>query len=106
MRREFGLCLLEPDFAFAHAWRKWSSARNFPSVAGNRTGKSILDWVGKVRTSPKCKCGMGHGSVGESYVVYDDWTVDECLDLHADERASAAAWIQFGAPFLSSFQPQ
>ena len=94
------------EFAFDHAWRNWSRARQFPSVTGHDPGN--LFWIGVAKSERRqgvC-AAWRTGRWSEPYIAYQDWTVTECLDLHADERASAADWVDLGRLYVSDFKPE
>lgn len=97
---------LELEFAFNHAWHGWSRAGEFPSIAG--PGPGNLFWIGLAKSEGRrgISAAWRSGRWAEPYIVYEDWTVEECLDLHADDRASAASWVQLGALFVSDFNPE
>ena len=50
--------------------------------------------------------GMGDGRWAEPYLTRDGWAVEECLELHADERASVSDWEILGRLFVSEFKPE
>ena len=94
------------EFAFNHAWRNWSRARQFPSVTGHDPGN--LFWIGVAKSERRrgvCAAWQT-GRWSKPYIAYQDWTVKECLDLHADERASAADWVELGRLYVSDFKPE
>ena len=94
------------EFAFNHAWRTWSQARQFPSVTGHDPGN--LFWIGVAKSERRrgvCAARQT-GRWSEPYIAYQDWAVEECLDLHADERASAADWVELGRLYVSDFKPE
>ncbi len=98
---------LEFTFAFNDAWREWPQARNFPSFSASFPGD--LFWTGVSRSERRqgVKAAWDSGRWTEPYLCesYMDWTVDECLDLHADGRASAADWKLLGGLYVSYFKP-
>lgn len=40
------------------------------------------------------------------YIVYDGWTVEEALDLHADADVTAQDWIELGRLFVEYFETE
>jgi hypothetical protein len=92
------------EFAFDHAWQNWSQAKGFPSVKGHEPGN--LFWIGVAKSERRqgvC-AAWRTGRWSEPYVSYQGWTVEECLDLHADERASAEDWVELGLLYVSGFK--
>lgn len=94
---------LEFELAFEAAWRRWSRAGEFPSISGPHAGN--LFWLGvqksERRQGPRAAWDTGQWST--PYVVLRDWTVEECLDLHADERATVDDWKALGQLFVAGF---
>ena len=92
------------EFAFNHAWRNWSQSRYFPSIAGHDLGN--LFWIGVAKSERRrgACAAWGTGRWSEPYIAYHGRTVDECLDLHADERATAADWVELGRLYVSDFK--
>lgn len=93
------------EFGFNHAWRRWASARVFPSIKGHDPGS--LFWLGMIKSERR----QGVRAAWESdrwtmpYVTLEDWTVEETLDLHADEEVRVADWIELGRLFVEYFKP-
>ncbi len=97
---------LNLELAFNHAWRRWEPATRFPSIAGHDPGN--LFWIGLNKSERRqgSRAAWRSGRWSEPYVTDEDWTVDECLELHADERASVQDWKEFGRLFVSRFGPE
>lgn len=93
------------EFAFDHAWWTWPQATQFPSIAGHGPGN--LFWLGVHRSEGrKAACAAWEtGQWNSPYIRYDSWSVDECLDLHADTRASMQNWRELGRLFVAEFKP-
>lgn len=94
------------ELGFAQAWRGWSRAGRFPSVGRGDAGN--LFWIGLAKSERRqsVRAGWSTGRWAEPYVLYDGWTVDECLDLHADERASVEDWEELGRLYVATFKPE
>jgi hypothetical protein len=94
-------------FAFNDAWRSWSRVRHFPSISAPFPGD--LFWLGvhksEGRRAATAAWDSGRWSVPHLLAPYADWTIDECLELHADDRASADDWKFLGALYVSYFKP-
>lgn len=88
------------EFAFNHAWRHWPRATEFPSISGHDPGNLI--WIGMGRSERRvgATASWTRNRTLEPHVLYEGWTVAECLDVLQDERASAGDWIELGALFL------
>lgn len=93
------------EFAFNHAWRRWPSARQFPSIKGYDPGK--LFWIGLGKSERRIGACAAWESGGWCipYIVYEGWTVEEALDLHADADVSAESWTELGRLFVEYFKP-
>ena len=94
------------EFAFNHAWRRWPRARNFPSFKGHDPGN--LFWIGLAKSERRVgACAAWEsGRWCEPYVTYNDWTVEEALELHADADVSAGDWIELGRLFVEYSKPE
>src|SRR5438552_17216362 len=79
---------LEIELAFNQAWRRWTRASQFPSIPRHDAGNLFWIGVGKSEGRRGVCAAWRRGRWAEPYIVYGASTVDECLDLHADERAS------------------
>ncbi len=94
------------EFAFNRAWRNWAQARHFPSIKGHDPGN--LFWIGldkSERRSGAC-AAWERGRWCAPYITYDDWTVEEALDLHADANVTALDWIELGRLVVEYFEPE
>ncbi|RKE11108.1 hypothetical protein C8E86_6030 [Catellatospora citrea] len=96
---------LDLEFAFNFAWRRWSQASRFPSIAGHDAGNLFWIGMGKSEGRRSTPAAWRCGRWSEPYIFYDGWTVDECLELVADERASGEDWKEFGQLYVSYFKP-
>ncbi|MEV4704534.1 hypothetical protein [Actinoplanes sp. NPDC049316] len=96
---------MDLEFAFNHAWRRWSRAAEFPSI-GRAPDPGNLFWigVGKAEGRQVVRAAWQRAQWTEPYITLEGWTVDECLDLHADERASVEDWKELGRLFVSWFK--
>lgn len=96
---------VEFELGFAQAWREWPRASRFPSIGRGNAGN--LFWLGVQRSSGR-QVVCAAWSVqrwAEPHILYEDWSADECLDLHADECASAADWKELGRLYVATFKP-
>jgi hypothetical protein len=97
---------MEFEFAFDHAWRRWGKASRFPSIGGNDPGNLFWLGVGKSEGRRAARAAWNYGRWAEPYLILDGWTVDECLELHADERASVEDWQEFSRLYVARFKPE
>ena len=97
---------MELEFAFNSAWRQWSRAPLFPSINGHDPGNLFWIGVGKSETRQGVSAAWDRGRWSEPYLLRDGWTVTECLELHADERASGEDWKDLGRLFVTGFKPE
>ncbi len=67
-----------------------------------------LFWIGVGKSEGRraARAAWKYGRWAEPYVTLDGWTVDECLELHADERASVEDWKEFGRLYVARFKPE
>ena len=94
------------EFAFNHAWRSWSKAREFPSIRGHDPGNLFWIGIGKSESRRGVCAAWERGRWAWPYITYEDWTVQEALDLHADDRVTADDWIELGHLFVGYFKPE
>lgn len=94
------------EFAFNHAWRSWSKAREFPSIRGHDPGNLFWIGIGKSERRRGVCAAWERGRWSEPYITYEDWTVEEALDLHADDQVTADDWIELGRLFVEYFKPE
>lgn len=94
------------EFAFSRAWRAWSRAGEFPSIAGHDPGNLFWIGVGKSERRVGVCAAWDRAQWAEPYLLVEGWTVDEALGLHADGRAGEADWIELGRLFVSDFKPE
>jgi hypothetical protein len=94
------------ELGFAEAWRDWSRAGQYPSLGRRDAGN--LFWIGVAKSERRqsVSAAWSMGRWAQPYVLYDGWTVDECLDLHADERASVDDWKELGSLYVATFKPE
>lgn len=97
---------MDLEFAFNHAWRRWERASEFPSIGGSDPGNLFWIGVGKSEGRQAVRAAWKRGQWAEPYVTLHGWTVDECLDLHADERASVRDWQNLGRLYVDWFKPE
>ena len=88
------------EFAFNHAWRRWGRASEFPSITGHDPGNMIWLGMGKSERRAGAIAAWSRNRVLEPYVLYEGWSITECLDLVADERANAHDWMELGGLFV------
>jgi len=93
------------EFAFTHAWNRWSRASKFPSIAGHDPGNMFWIGVGRSLRRTAVSAAWEQDKWSRPVITLGDWIVGECLDLHADERASADDWIELGRLFVAEFNP-
>ena len=94
------------EFAFNHAWRRWSKARQFASIRGPNPGNLFWIGVGKSERRQGACAAWERDRWSAPYIAYEDWTVDEALDLHADGDVTADDWIELGRLFVEDFRPE
>jgi hypothetical protein len=94
------------EFAFDTAWSDWSPARHFPSINGHDPGNQFWLGVQKSERRRGARAAWDCGRWSEPYVKLQDWTAAECLDLHGDNRASAADWVELGRLYVAYFKPE
>lgn len=93
------------EFGFARAWREWDRAPSFPSI-GRQISRNVI-WRGMNRSEGRqgaCAAWHMHRWV-EPYLLYESWTVEDCLDIHQDDRASDQDWVALGGLFVATFKP-
>ena len=97
---------IEFELAFEAAWRRWSRTAEFPSIKGPHAGNQF--WIGVQKSERRVgtAAAWDTGRWSTPYITMSDWTVDECLDLHADERASVEDWKELGRLYVSRFKPE
>jgi hypothetical protein len=96
---------MELEFAFNSAWRKWSRASEFPNIGGHDPGNVFWIGMGRSETRRGVGAAWARGQWSKPYILRDGWSVADCLDLHADERASAGDWTYLGRLFIEGFNP-
>lgn len=94
------------EFGFNHAWRQWDKANHFPSIKGHDPGNLFWIGVGKSERRKGACAAWESGRWNEPYVTYESWTVEEALDLHADDSVTARDWIELGRLFVEYFKPE
>lgn len=93
------------ELAFDAAWRRWAANSAFPSLAGADAGN--LFWIGLGKSERRVGARAAWGATGpwlRPYVMLDGWNAEDCLDIHADERASAADWRELGGLYVQHFK--
>lgn len=94
------------ELNFNWVWRRWSPAGWFPSIAGHDPGN--LFWIGLRKSERRRWSWAAWESDGpwlRPYLV-QDWSVEECLDELADERASTEDWEALGRLYVERFKPE
>lgn len=94
------------EFAFNHAWKNWPSARHFPSIKGHDPGNLFWIGVGKSERRQGACAAWERSLWSAPYIIYDDWTVEDALDLHADGDVSVEDWVELGRLFVEDFKPE
>ncbi len=97
---------MEFEFAFNRAWRSWPRAKGFPGITGHDPGNLFWIGVGKSERRRRVSAAWNRDRWAEPYISHENWTVSDCLDLHADERASAGDWIELGRLYVAGFKPE
>lgn len=92
------------EFAFNSAWRRWSRAGKFPSIGGHDPGNLIWGGIGKSERRRMARAAWARDRWSWPYITLEGWTVEDCLDLHGDERASVSDWIDLGRLYLVGFK--
>jgi hypothetical protein len=97
---------VEIEFAFNRAWRSWSRSPEFPAINGIGSGNQI--WLGMGKSEGRTGVRAGWECHSRPYLLggFDHWNVEECLELLADDRASAADWKELGKLFISELKPE
>lgn len=90
------------EFAFNYAWRRWSEASQFPSIAGHDPGNLFWIGMGKSEGRQVACAAWSSDDWATPYIRYD-WTVDEALDHHASRQVTAEDWIELGRLFVEYF---
>lgn len=92
------------EFAFNRAWRSWSGARDYPNIRGHDPGN--LFWLGVQRSARRKGVYAYWDCDRMSYpmLVHEGWSVDESLELHADDMTSVRSWVDLGELFLQGFK--
>lgn len=93
------------EFAFNHAWRTWTRASHFPSITGHDPGNQFWIGVGKSERRNGVRAAWERGQWSEPYILLEGWSVDDCLEVLADGRASVDDWKQLGRLYVSRFEP-
>lgn len=95
------------ELNFNAVWRRWAQAAVFPSIAGHDPGNLFWFGVGKsARRRGVRAAWRDNGPWLEPYIALaGDWGVEECLEMHADERVSVADWKEFGRLYVARFEP-
>ena len=94
------------EFAFNHSWRRWGKADRFPGIKGHDPGNLFWIGVGKSEGRKGACAAWKSGRWNEPYVAYESWTVEEALDLHADDSVTAGDWIDLGRLFVDALKPE
>ncbi|NIH86022.1 hypothetical protein [Amycolatopsis granulosa] len=95
------------ELAFNAAWRRWPIRSAFPNIAGAEAGN--LFWIGLGKSERRVGARAGWSASGpwlRPYVMLDGWNVEDCLETHADERASAADWRELGGLYVQHFKSE
>lgn len=95
---------MEFEFAFNQAWRSWARAADFPGIAGHDPGNLFWIGVGKSERRQGVRAAWNRGRWAEPFISLEGWTFADCLDLHADERASVEDWNELGRLYVSGFK--
>lgn len=93
---------LNIELGFARAWRKWSRSDMFPSIDTDPGG---LFWLGLGKSSRRrgALISWDRGQWSAPRILTDGWTAADCLEVLADERATAADWHQLATAFTDTF---
>jgi hypothetical protein len=94
------------EFAFDRAWSNWSRAGEFPGITGHDPGNVFWIGVQKSERRQGVSAAWARGRWSEPYLLGDYATVEACLDSHADQRASAAEWVELGRLYVDYFKPE
>ncbi|WP_435070390.1 hypothetical protein [Amycolatopsis thermoflava] len=94
------------ELNFNHVWRRWAPAARFPSLGGMDPGN--LFWGGVHRSAGRRWASAAWEVDGQWIGPYlrDGWMLEEvatCLDDFADDRASAADWLELGCRYADRF---
>lgn len=89
------------EFAFNFAWRRWSLASEFPSIAGNDPGN--LFWIGMGKSEGRRgACAAWNEDEWAVPYIRHEWAVDEALDHHASREVAAEDWMELGRLFVEN----
>lgn len=94
------------EFAFNHAWRRWPEAHRFPSIKGHDPGNLFWIGLGKSGRRQVACAAWESGRWCVPYVTYEGWSVDDALDLIANDEVSAEDWTALGRLFVEYFKPE
>ncbi|MCQ6271024.1 hypothetical protein M8J71_11070 [Pseudarthrobacter sp. R1] len=94
------------ELAFNRAWRSWSRSGSFPTIRGISAGNQI--WLGMGKSERRTGVRAGWANHSEPYLLegFDQWGAEECLDLFADDLASAQDWVTLGDLFVEALKPE
>lgn len=94
------------ELAFNGAWRSWSRSAQFPAINGMGAGNQI--WLGMGKSERRTSVRAGWENQSAPYLLngFHHWTVEQCLELLADARASAEHWAQLGQLFIAALKPE
>ncbi|MCF6424962.1 hypothetical protein [Amycolatopsis tucumanensis] len=94
------------ELNFNHVWGRWGAAARFPSLGGMNPGN--LFW-GDVHRSAARRWASTAWEIDGQWIrpyLRDGWMLEEvatCLDDFADDRASAADWLELGRFYVDRF---
>jgi hypothetical protein len=87
------------ELAFSHAWRRWSYAGQYPSLA--RAPKPDNEfWLGLLKSSRRRSATVAWHPVGHEYaieVAHDEWTPEDAVGLIGERRLDE--WVLLAMPF-------
>lgn len=97
---------MDVEFAFTKAWRSWSRSAEFPAINGIGSGNQIWLGMGKSGGRVGVRAAWADHSVPYLLDGFHHWSIEECLDLIADARASAVHWAELGQLFIAALKPE
>ncbi|MFD1716062.1 hypothetical protein ACFSBZ_16430 [Amnibacterium flavum] len=80
-----------------------AASRAIPAIGGNDPGNLLWIGIGRSERRRGVCAAWDRQRWTRPFILFDSWTTEECLDLVADERASAETWVELGRLFVAEF---
>jgi hypothetical protein len=87
------------EFAFSHAWRRWSHANEYPSI-GRAPKPDNVFWIGVTKSERRNGATVVWWNRGTEYEVgirFEGWTPEDAVDLVGGRPL--AQWVDLSTPF-------